>query len=42
MQNALNNPDEKEKTQRANTIFAVGDKVMQLKNNYETKFFRFK
>jgi exodeoxyribonuclease V alpha subunit len=39
LQNALNNPDDKEKTQRANIIFAVGDKVMQLKNNYEKEVF---
>jgi exodeoxyribonuclease V alpha subunit len=39
LQNALNNPDDKEKTQRLNTIFAVGDKVMQLKNNYEKEVF---
>jgi exodeoxyribonuclease V alpha subunit len=39
LQKELNNPEEKEKTQRANTIFAVGDKVMQLKNNYEKEVF---
>jgi exodeoxyribonuclease V alpha subunit len=39
LQNALNNPEDKEKTQRLNTIFAVGDKVMQLKNNYEKEVF---
>jgi len=39
MQLALNNPEDKEKTQRANTIFAVGDKVMQLKNNYEKEVY---
>ena len=39
LQKELNNPDDKDKTQRANTIFAVGDKVMQLKNNYEKEVF---
>ncbi len=35
LQTALNDVDKKEKTQRGNVIFAVGDKVMQTRNNYE-------
>jgi exodeoxyribonuclease V alpha subunit len=36
LQAALNDlDDKKEKTMRGNTIFAVGDKVMQIRNNYD-------
>lgn len=40
LQLALNDPeDKKEKTTRGHIIFAVGDKVMQIKNNYDKSVF---